>query len=484
MKQTAAFPFVSGKILLDGVWQETAERRPVINPASNKEIVGEVAYASERQVQTAINVAERAFSSWSQSAANDRVRRMLEAAEKVEQIVEEHVSLYVRENGKVLREAKKDIQRCLDVMRTASQLLPEWWQPEERSTARQQVQIRRRPRGVTAIITPWNSPVLLTFKRVIPAVLAGNTVIVKPASHCPLTVMSLLREVAAHFPPGVINILTGSGSMIGHHLSTDPRVRALSFVGGTETGKTIMAESAGTLTKLYMELGGNDPALLLPDVELNAQALQRLRGGILRAAGQVCSAIKRIYVHESRYDELVSKLTDEFQRVIVGNGLIPDVNMGPLNNEQQFHFVRDLIEQTKKAGREVISTGRALDPESWNEGYFLLPHIVTDALPDDPLVQCEQFGPVIPIIRYQDIEEALSWANHSPYGLRASVWTTDEEQAQTLADRLQAGAVFHNNHTVFTDLRLDFPGLKESGVSRETTWLNFDLFTDSYGFAN
>lgn len=480
-----SFPFVSGKYFIHGSWIEAQKKQPIQNPAQFSETVGEVAMVSEKEVNEAIDAADQAYQTWSQSSIKDRVDRMLKAADAVEKIVEKSVSLYVRENGKILTEAKKDILRSLEVMREAAKALPHWWKPEiwGRHTS-QHVQIRRRSRGIAAIITPWNSPVLLTFKRVIPAILTGNTVIVKPASYCPLTVMSLLKEVATYFPPGVINIITGSGSMIGDLLTKDPRIQTISFVGGTDTGKSIMKGASSTLKKLYMELGGNDPAVLLPDVKLDPTHLTRLRGGILRAAGQVCSAIKRIYVHQSRYEEFVEKLTKEFDRVIVGNGLVPDVNMGPLNNKKQFQFVSDLIDRTKAKGREVITAGRQLDPETWKEGYYLLPHIVTNASHSDPLVSCEQFGPVIPIIPYQEIEEAVQFANDTRFGLRASVWTEDKELATHLADRIQAGAVFHNNHTVFQDLHLDFPGLKESGVSRETRWLSFELFTDAYGFAN
>jgi acyl-CoA reductase-like NAD-dependent aldehyde dehydrogenase len=477
------FPFVSGKYLLHGEWKEASNRTSIYNPAKFHELVGEVALVSEQECREAIDSSEKAFHTWSTTSVEDRANRMLQAAAAIKPIVEENVSLYVRENGKVLVEAKKDIMRCVDVMTQGAEAVIQWWKPEERSGG-QKVQIRRRPRGVAAVITPWNSPVLLTFKRVIPAILAGNTVVVKPASNCPLTVMTLLKTVAEHFPPGVINIITGSGAMIGDILSRDSRVRTISFVGGTDTGKTLMKTSADTLTKLYMELGGNDPAVLLPDVVLDQTALTRLRGGVLRAAGQVCSAIKRIYVPQSRADELVEKLTNECNRVIVGNGLIPDANMGPLNNKKQFTYVADLIKSTKSSGANVIETGRALDPETWEEGYFILPHIVTGITQTEEIVRCEQFGPVIPIITYSDEEEAITWANDTIFGLRASVWTKDEEKAMRLADRIQAGAVFHNNHTVFQDLHLDFPGIKESGVSRETRWGSLELFADSYGFAN
>ncbi|KIL39059.1 hypothetical protein SD70_22265 [Gordoniibacillus kamchatkensis] len=481
---TTGWPDVSARYLIGGQWRKASDAATVHNPASTREIVGEVALCTKQDVAEAIDSAADAFASWSRSELADRANRMSAAARELQAVVEQNVPLFVRENGKVLVEAKKDLLRCVQIMAGGAEELLEWWHPEKLESGAQKVQIRKRPRGVTAVITPWNSPLILTFKRVVPAVLAGNTVIVKPATNCPLTVMTFLQIVAAHFPPGVINIVTGSGSMIGGMLCTDPRVRTIAFVGGTETGKEIMRLSAGTVKKLYMELGGNDPALVLDDAVLDADTVQRLRFGILRAAGQVCSAVKRVYVHESRYEELVDKLAKEFGRVVVGNGIQPDATMGPLNNKSQFDFVRSLVERAQQSGAQVIRAGRKLNPETWEDGYFMEPAIVTGADQGSEIVKEEQFGPVIPVIPFSDADEAVALANDTEFGLRASVWTADEARAAELADRLEAGAVFHNNHTIFQDLHLDFPGLKESGLSRETRHCALELFTDTYGFAN
>jgi acyl-CoA reductase-like NAD-dependent aldehyde dehydrogenase len=368
-------------------------------------------------------------------------------------------------------------------MSQGADALVKWWQPES-IPGGQMVQLRRRPRGVTAVISPWNSPMILTFKRVIPAILAGNTVVVKPATDCPLTVLATLKVVAEHLPPGVINIVTGSGALVGEQICADTRVRTIAFTGSTETGKRIMSMSSGTVKKLYMELGGNDPALILPDAVLDEVAMQRIRMGILRAAGQVCSAIKRVYVHESRYEEFMGKLTREFQRMIVGNGMQPDAMMGPINNKAQYDYVTGLIERTKQEGGQVETLGIKLDEESWNQGYFLLPSIATGVNQSSELVRAEQFGPIIPVLTYSDLDEVIAMANDTEFGLRASVWTADQQLAESFADRLDAGAVFFNNHTIFQDLHYDFPGLKESGLSRETQMCGIDLFADTYGFAN
>lgn len=479
----STYPFVSGKYFIGGEWVKAENTANVINPANTSEIVGEVGLCSKSNVDQAITVAEKAFKDWSRSKIEDRANRMHLAAEEIKALVEENVPLLVRENGKVLVEAKKDLLRCVDIMHEAADELLAWWKPEV-LPGNQKVQIRKRARGVAAVISPWNSPMILTFKRVIPAVLTGNTVVVKPATNCPLTIMSFLKVVASYFPAGVINVVTGSGSVIGDALCSDPRIKTIAFVGSTETGKEIMRSASGTVKNLYMELGGNDAAIILEDANLDEEAIKRLRFGVLRAAGQVCSAIKRIYVHESRYEELVEKLKKEFQRIRVGNGIQPDVEMGPLNNKLQYNYVKGLIERSADSGATVISAGIQLDPDTWDQGYFILPTIITGADQNSEIVRAEQFGPVIPILPFSHVDEAIQLANDSEFGLRASVWTEDEELAIKLADQLEAGAVFHNNHTVFHDLHLDFPGLKESGLSRETRHCGLEYFADSYGLAN
>jgi acyl-CoA reductase-like NAD-dependent aldehyde dehydrogenase len=479
----STYPIISGKYLIDGKWFQGEETADVINPADWNEVVGEVALCSKADVDQAITAAAKSFESWSRSEIKDRASRMHLAADELKSIVEENVTLLVRENGKVLVEAKKDLLRCVDIMHQGADELLEWWKPEI-LPGNQKVQIRKRPRGVAAIISPWNSPMILTFKRVIPAVLAGNAVVVKPATSCPLTIMTFLKVVASYFPAGVINVITGSGGVIGNAMCTDPRVRTIAFVGSTETGKEIMRAASGNVKNLYMELGGNDAAIILPDADLDAEAIKKLRFGVLRAAGQVCSAIKRIYVHESRYEEVIEKLKKEFQRVRVGNGIQPDVDMGPLNNKSQYEYVNGLIERAKESGANVITAGIQLDPDSWKQGYFILPTIITGVEQNSEIVRAEQFGPVIPVLPFTDIEEVVQLANDSEFGLRASVWTEDESMAEQLADQLEAGAVFHNNHTVFQDLHLDFPGLKESGLSRETRHCGLEYFADSYGLGN
>jgi len=453
----------------------------VINPARFSETVGKVWMMSEAEVDEVLEQAHIAFNTWSRTAPEHRSHKLRDAARDLRSALPEIATLFVRENGKPLREAEIDIRRSIELAEIIASDLLEWSKPAVLDPS-QPVLARRRPRGVTAVISPWNSPVLLSFKRVIPAIATGNSVVLKPASQCPLAVLECARIINKHLPSGVLNVVTGSGPIVGEKLTTDERVRTIAFTGSTATGRRIMELGSRTIKKLFMELGGNDPALVLQNAILDEDAVARMTHAILRGAGQVCIAIKRIYVHRSRYDELVDKLSQSFDRVVVGDGLAAETTMGPLNNKSQFDFVLGLIEQSRNAGLRVLTKGKKLDPKSWQQGYFVLPALILGAAEDHDIVRCEQFGPMVPILSFTDEEEAVARANNTPYGLRASVWTAGRDRAEALADRLEAGAVFWNNHGIFRDLHIEFPGIKQSGFSRDSRWAALDHYADTYGF--
>src|SRR5262249_28822549 len=272
----------------------------IINPANFSEIVGQVAMASESDVEDVLEQAQLAFTMWSRTTPEDRASRLRAAARDLRNALPGLATLFVRENGKPLREAQIDIQRSIELMEIIAADLPDWSKPAL-VDPHQPVYARRRPRGVTAVISPWNSPVLLSFKRLVPAIATGNTVVVKPASYCPLTLTECVRLMNQYLPGGVLNVVTGSVGTIGEKLATDDRAGAVAFTGSTDTGRRIIELGSRTVKKLFMELGGNDPALVLHDSTLDEEALRKMTNAILRAAGQVCIAIKRIYVHESRY---------------------------------------------------------------------------------------------------------------------------------------------------------------------------------------
>jgi acyl-CoA reductase-like NAD-dependent aldehyde dehydrogenase len=437
---------------------------------------------SSEDVDRILHDAQTAFQTWSRTSPAHRAACLLAAARDLRTASSELATLFVRENGKPLGEAATDIRRSIELVEIIAADLPEWWKPSVVDPL-QPVWARRRARGVTAVISPWNSPVLLSFKRFAPAIATGNAVVLKPATQCPLAITRCVDIINKHLPRGVLSIVTGSGSVVGEKLAGDERIRTIAFTGSTETGRRIMELASRSVKKVYMELGGNDPALVLADAPLDDNVIERMTNGILRASGQVCIAIKRIYVHESRRDELIDKLSQRFDRVVVGDGLESETTMGPLNNKAQFDFVTGLVEQCKAKGLAVLTRGRKLSAETWQQGFYVLPSIVADPDHNDPIVQSEQFGPVIPVMRFKDEDEAVARANETPYGLRASVWTHSRVRAEELANRLEAGAVFWNAHGIFRDLHIEFPGIKQSGFSRESRSAAMDHYVDTYGFA-
>lgn len=454
----------------------------VINPARSSEVVGELRLATTEDVNRVLTAAEAAFRTWSRTNPEERAACLMRAAADLRSALPGLTRLFVRENGKPLREAEIDIRRSIELLEIVATDVPEWSKPVVFDSA-QPVVARRRPRGVTAVISPWNSPVLLSFKRFAPALATGNTVVVKPATHCPLTVLECAKIINRHLPEGVFSAIAGAGGTVGEMLASDERIRAIAFTGSTETGRRIMELASRNVKKVFLELGGNDPALVLDDAILDDPAIARITNAVLRAAGQVCIAIKRLYVHASRYDEMVEKLAASFDRVVVGDGLAPETTMGPLNNKSQFEFVVELIEKSERAGLRVLTKGKKLDSAGWNGGFFMLPSIVLGASEPHDIVRCEQFGPVIPVLPFTDEEDCIRRANDSPYGLRASIWTADRGRAEELSGRLDAGAVFWNNHGIFRDLHLEFPGLKQSGFSRESRSAALDHYADTYAFA-
>ena len=479
MKETAT----SGKILVNGMWIDIPTTTPVINPACHQETVGRVACCDKKDVFNAVSAATTALEDWATTDPENRAARIRAAAGALADCTTSLIKLFVKESGKTLSEAERDIQRAIKVMEMVASELPAWSAPKL-IEKEQSVWLRKRARGVTAVISPWNSPVFLSFRRFVPAIGGGNTVVLKPASYCPLTVLECFRIIQPYFPAGVLNLITGKGEKVGEALVTDHRIATISFTGGTETGRSIIQASASTVKKLLLELGGNDPAVVLKDAILSDENIRRMTQSILRSAGQVCIAIKRIYVHASRQKELLEKLASSFEQIVVGDPLHKETTMGPLNNKDQFSFVNGLLENARQSGLEVRTLGRKLDPDSWATGFFLLPSIIVNARQGDEITRCEQFGPVIPIIPFDDNEEAVDWANDTDYGLRASVWTSDRYEAERLAQLIQAGAIFHNNHGIFQDLHIEFPGLKQSGLSAESRHLGLDHFSDAYGLAD
>lgn len=454
-------------LFIDGREEAGQGQFEVYNPARPDEVVGTCASADKSQVEAAVEAAARAFPKWAALDLELRANLLVQAAGAIERLSGQLAPLLTREQGKILPEAVVDIAFPAMVFRYCASM-SKIFRPRVYPDNRGYAVLRREPVGVVAVISPWNWPVALTLMQVGQALLAGNTVVVKPASYSPLTVGKLVHTIGRMFPPGVVNLVTGPGSVVGDVLCTAPQVRKISFTGSSETGGEVMAKAAATKKNLTLELGGNDAAIVLPDFPMTAELLQRMVQGVFMTTGQVCMAIKRIYVHKDMMNKFTGAFTEACRQIRVGDGLQKGITMGPLNNKNQLEVVQGLVKEARDRGAKVTEAGeKAIEPAAFEKGYFHMPTIITDVDASLGIVSCEQFGPAVPIIPYSSVDEAVEMANDTPYGLCSSVWAGDEEAAVKVASRLEAGYSWVNQHGVAgVELQFPYGGWKESGVGR------------------
>jgi acyl-CoA reductase-like NAD-dependent aldehyde dehydrogenase len=444
-------------LLIDGELASSSESIDVINPAEAR-VFARCPSAAREQLDVAIEAARRAQPAWSARSFADRAA-LIEAWTS---IVREHqqalAELLTMEQGKPLFESVAEVERSCDQANALTQIAIE---PETLvASDRGRIELHYRPLGVVGIITPWNAPVALALLAMASALYTGNTVVVKPSPYTPLTTLRLGELAKDIFPAGVVNIIAG-GDELGSALTESESIDKISFTGSVETGKKVMASAAGTLKRITLELGGNDPAIVLPDADPSAIA-KRMFYACFVNTGQVCMAIKRIYVHESIYESLCDALVGEARLATIGNGLDSETTIGPLQNEMQYRKVIEIFEDTRRAGARFLVGGEIPD----RPGYFLPPTFVTDISEDSRLVREEQFGPIVPILPYADLEDAIRRANDTRYGLSGSVWTSDPERGREVAMRLEVGTAWVNQHRV-SSARVPFGGAKESGFGRQ-----------------
>ncbi len=438
----------------------------VLDPGRLDTVVGRVAQGTAAEVDIAVTAAHAAFMSWRMVPAEERAALLTRAGEVLKAAIDDLAPLLVREHGGLLSEVRGDFMGGFANIAYYAGITPAFLEPEESSDERGWTSVEKRPRGVVAAIVPWNMPVVLTMMKLAPALATGNTIVVKPSPNAPLALTLLLKRMASVFPPGVINVVHG-GADVGAALTVHPLVKKVAFTGGCATGREVMRNAAESFKGVTLELGGNDPAIVLDDVDLDA-AMPRLIKGIFTRSGQICYAIKRLYVPESIFDSFYDRLCAEVDKLAVGHGLDERSSFGPLNNERQHLFVLELIDRARAEGASVRQLGSKVDPGNWDNGYYVLPHVVIDRDHTTRLVGCEQFGPVIPLTPYRDVDEAVRWANTTEYGLASSVWSTDHDRALAVARKIEAGLTFINTHGLgSTVFGMPFGGIKNSGVGRE-----------------
>lgn len=428
----------------------------VVNPASGKAFAASPD-ATRAQLDVAVDSARTAFRGWRCDEA-ERRGALVRCAEVLGAAAPAIGRILTQEQGKPLAEAVNEVRGAAAWFQITAGL------PLEREVLQDddelRIELHRKPLGVVGAITPWNYPVILAVWKIAPALLAGNSVVLKPSPYTPLSSLKMGEVLRDVLPPGVLNVLSG-GDELGRWICEHPAVRKISFTGSVATGKKIAQTAAPDLKRVTLELGGNDPAIVLGDVDPTAVA-----GKVFKAAfansGQVCVAVKRLYVHESIYGRVLDEVATLARRARVGDGLEEGVEYGPVNNAPQFQRVCELVDEARAAGATIHAGGgrRA------GEGYFFEPTIVSDVTEGVRLVDEEQFGPALPVMPFHDVDEALARANASHFGLGGSVWTHDVERGADLARRLECGTGWVNQHLNLVP-NAPFGGSKWSGIGYE-----------------
>ena len=448
-------------MLINGQAVSADDSFDVLNPAT-EEVIASVPTATAADLDAAVAAARAAQPAWGAMSMDERRAIILKIADRIEANLPELGALLSSEQGKPMEGfaglgAMFEMGGCLAWIRyTASLDLPvEVIQDNDDA----RIEVHRKPVGVVGSITPWNYPLLITCWHIIPGLLAGCTVVAKPSEYTPLTVLKAMHLINDLLPPGVLNVVTGSGD-IGAGISAHPGIDKIVFTGSTATGKRIMESAAGNLKRLTLELGGNDAAIVLPDTNIE-EAAGKIFATAMINNGQTCAALKRLYVHEDIYDDMCAALAGIAASVKTGPASeSPD--FGPIQNKMQFDKVCALAEAAKADGATFMTGGSPLD----RPGYFFPVTIVRDIPEESRLVQEEPFGPILPIIKFSDVEDALKRANAVSVGLGGSVWSSDVEKAQALAARLECGTAWVNNHAMIQP-DAPFGGVKQSGVGVE-----------------
>ena len=457
---------VTTPLVINGEERSTAETLAVHEPHDGS-LIGHAAAASSQDALDAVAAAERAWPGWAALSAAERIDICLKAIESLPSDLDDRAEVLSRENGKTRFEATIDLQVFIGRFHEAAKYARELDTPETIPGPPYNTTIRHVPQGVVTIIYPFNWPLAILAASLPHALMAGNTIIAKPPPTTPLSSVLTLRQVAQKLPPGVLNVVTGQDAVLGPIVVGDPRVKHVCFTGSTAGGKRIMEMASRNVTNVTLELGGNDPAVLLDDVVLDEGTIGKLGMATFLTTGQVCMALKRLYVPRNRYSEVVEGLRGFIAGQRIGSGLNPDVTMGPLNMRRQRDYVRELLDESRARGTEVIEGGEYVGADP-SEGNYMKLALVLDPAADERVVTEEQFGPALPIIPYDTEEEAVRLANDTWAGLCASVWSSDGERAMRIGSQLRAGHVFFNNHNATAvDERAMFGGFNQSGIGRE-----------------
>lgn len=432
----------------------------VVNPATRSPI-GQVPDCTREQLDTAIDAAWEAFPAWSRRTVEDRQRLVSALGDRLEEHAEEFMALLTREQGKPRAGAEWEVYGSIAWFREiAKQSLAEELIED---SAERRVVTRYTPLGVVGGITPWNFPILLAVWKIAPALVTGNCIVVKPSPFTPLCTLKLAELAADLLPPGVFSVVSG-GDELGRWMTEHPRLRKIAFTGSTETGKHVMASAAGTLKRLTLELGGNDPAIVLPDVDPERIAPQLFWAAFQNNA-QFCNAAKRLYIHEDVYDAVRDALVAYASSIKVGDGAEADTQLGPIQNAPQFEKVREYFDDCKANGHTFVLGGEIDETAA---GWFVPVTLVDDPPEESRIVREEPFGPILPLVRWRDEDDVIARANDTDWGLGASVWGRDLERIERIGRQLEAGTVWLNEVHQYSPGQA-FGGHKQSGIGCENS---------------
>ena len=441
---------INGELVRGDLWM------PVINPAT-EEPVAQCPRATQAQLNQAVAAAAAAFPVWAGKPIAERRAALLKIADVIDANRDELARLLTLEQGKPLGDAQGETGGMAAFFRYFASLdLPVQF---IENSAERRIELYRRPLGVVAAIVAWNFPLAIASMKLGPALLAGNTVVLKPAPTTPLATLRFAELVKGILPRGVLNVIADANDL-GSLLTTHRDVRKISFTGSIETGKKVMAGAAEAIRRVTLELGGNDAAIVLEDADPKAVA-RPIFDSAFANNGQVCLAIKRLYVHESIYDQMCDELVRIAQETVVDDGLKQGANLGPVHNKAQFEKLKGFLASAHADGK-VIAGGKVMQ----RRGYFIEPTIVRDIREGSKLVDEEQFGPVLPVIKYANVDEVVRRANATIYGLAASVWSSSKERAHEVASLIDAGTVWINKHLESLP-NVPFGGAKQSGIGVE-----------------
>jgi aldehyde dehydrogenase (NAD+) len=471
---------VIGKNHIGGEWVEpdSGDRYVNVNPATG-EALGEFPLSDEADVERAVASAKEALPEWRRVPVPVRGELMRRFADLLAEHKEELASIETREMGKILNEARGDVQEGID---TAHFAIGESRRLYGRTTPSELPDklcfTERRPVGVVALVTPWNFPAALPCWKLLPALLAGNTTVFKPSREAPWTATRLVELLLeAGVPAGAVNLIHGPGSVVGQALCTHPDVAAISFTGSVAAGREVGAAAGQHLKKVSLELGGKNGQIVMEDADLDL-ALEGVLWGAFGTTGQRCTATSRLILQRAIHDEFVARLIDRATRLKVGNGLDETVEMGPLVSEQQRERVHAYTQIGIEEGATLACGGRFHTADGCDQGFFYPPTIFTDVRPEMRIAREEIFGPVLSVLKVESLAEAIAMLNDSAYGLSSSIFTRDVNAAMRAVHEIEAGVVYVNSATIGAECHLPFGGVKDSGNGhREGGWAAYDLFT-------